>query len=186
MNFEQQTLFWTSLTHSAVLFLTAISPAPPTIGDRSGAIALGAARRAEDGLHLRIRASSLDAQLLVLDPARRGDLLAAVVPLDADGLDRIRELERLWRVLHGRALPLDRTVSLQKRRDLRLMMRTVDGRGEGASLREIAEVFFGAERVASDPWKTSSLRDKMNRLFREGQQMIAGGYRKLLRPRRRP
>src|SRR5688572_27874839 len=103
------------------------------IGDRSGAIALDAARRAEDGLHLRVRASSLDAPVLVLDPERGGDPLAAVVPLDADGLARIRELERLWRALHGRALPMDRTVSLLKRRDLRLMMRTVDGRGEGAS-----------------------------------------------------
>src|SRR5690606_28885349 len=153
---------------------------------RSGAIALDAARRAEDGLHLRVRASSLDAQVLGLDPERGGDPLAAVVPLDADGLDRLRGLERRCRALHGPALPMDSTVSLLKRRDLRLMMRTVDGRGEGPSLREIAEVFFGAERVASDPWKTSSLRDKMNRLFREGQQMIATGYRKFLRPRRRP
>ncbi|MBA4208408.1 MAG: hypothetical protein C0454_02645 [Parvibaculum sp.] len=154
--------------------------------DRADTIVLDAARPADDGLHLRFRASSLDSQLLVLDAAPRDGLLAAVVPLDADGLDRIRELERLWRVLHGRALPRDRAVSLQKRRDLRLMLRTVDGRGEGATLREIAEVFFGAGRVASDPWKSSSLRDKMNRLFREGQAMIAGGYRKLLRPRRRP
>lgn len=124
--------------------------------------------------------------MLVLDLGSGDGVLAAVVPLDADGLDRIRELERLWRLLHDRNVPVDKTISERKRRDLRLMLRTVDGRSDGATLREIAEVLFGAERVAADPWKSSSLRDKMNRLFREGQAMISGGYRKLLRPRRRP
>lgn len=169
-----------------MLFVAAVSPAPPTIDDRSNKLPLDTAKPADDGLHLRVRTSSLDAQVLVLDLAPGDGVLTAVVPLDADGLDRIRELERLWRVLHDRALPMDKTISQQKRNDLRLMMRTVDGRSDGATLREIAEVLFGAGRVAADPWKSSSLRDKMNRLFREGQAMIAGGYRKLLRPRRRP
>lgn len=173
------------LSHSAILFLAAIAPAPPMIEDRSGAIALDGSILADDGRHLRFRTSRLDSQVLVLGPDLRDGPLAAVVPLDRDGLDRIRELERLWHALHGRVVPRDKSITMVKRRDLRLMLRTVDGRREGASLRDIAIVFFGAKRVASDPWKTSSLRDKMNRLFRGGQEMIAGGYRKLLRSRRR-
>ncbi|SDH00387.1 DUF2285 domain-containing protein [Pelagibacterium luteolum] len=160
-------------------------PALPTIEDRSGAIVLEGSIPADDGLHLRFRTHRLDAQMLVLDSAQNGGVLAAVVPLDADGLERIHELERLWRALHNRPLPPSRSITRLKRSDLRLMVRTLDGRREGANLREIAEVFFGGRRVASDPWKTSSLRDKMNRLFREGEAMVAGGYHKLLRPRRR-
>lgn len=186
LDWDGQTVIWAPRSHSAILFLAALTPEPPTIHDRSDAIVLDDAISADDGLHLRLRTARIDSQMLVLGPAPRNGRLAAVVPLDADGLDRIRELERLWRVLHGRALPQEKSIPIQKRRNLRLMLRTVDGRSEDASLREIAEVFFGAERVASDPWKTSSLRDKMNRLFRGGRKMVAGGYRQFLRSRRRP
>ena len=51
--------------------------------------------------------------------------------------------------------------------------------------REIAEAIFGVERVASDPWKTSALRDAVLDLVKDGFAMIDGGYRKLLRHRRR-
>jgi hypothetical protein len=110
--------------------------------------------------------------------------LVAVVPLDADGLDRLREVERVWRSLHGRAVAENTSLTQRKRGDLRQMLRTIDGRAEGATLREIAGVFFGESRVASEPWKTSSLRDRMNRLARSGQMMINGGYKRLLRSRR--
>ena len=48
-----------------------------------------------------------------------------------------------------------------------------------------AGVIFGVDRVASEPWKTSALRDATTALVREGLAMIAGGYRTLLRHRRR-
>jgi hypothetical protein len=40
-------------------------------------------------------------------------------------------------------------------------------------------------RVASDSWKTSALRDATIRLVRDGLAMVDGGYRDLLRRRRR-
>ncbi|HDZ74493.1 MAG TPA: DUF2285 domain-containing protein [Aurantimonas coralicida] len=54
------------------------------------------------------------------------------------------------------------------------------------TVRDLAKpaVIFGADRVASDPWKTSALRDATIRLVRDGRGMIDGGYRQLLHRRR--
>jgi len=65
------------------------------------------------------------------------------------------------------------------------MLQAVDGRAAGASYREIAEAIYGAPRVASDPWKTSALRDATIDLVKDGLSLIAGDYRRLLRHRRR-
>jgi hypothetical protein len=65
------------------------------------------------------------------------------------------------------------------------MLQAVDGSMDGASYREIANVIYGAPRVAADSWKTSALRDSTIDLVKDGRAMIAGGYRKLLRHRRK-
>ena len=65
------------------------------------------------------------------------------------------------------------------------MLQAVDGSTNGASYREIANIIFGASRIAADPWKTSALRDSTIDLVKDGLAMIAGGYRKLLRHRRK-
>jgi len=74
----------------------------------------------------------------------------------------------------------------QQRPRLRLMMRAADGRGHGASYRDIAIALYGRERVLSAPWKTSSLRDAAIGLVKGGRALIGGGYLQLLRHRRRP
>jgi len=56
---------------------------------------------------------------------------------------------------------------------------------EGASYRTIATCLFGARRVDTEPWKTSSLRDTVIRLVRTGAAMVKGQYRGLLKPRPR-
>lgn len=66
------------------------------------------------------------------------------------------------------------------------MLQAIDGRANGATYREIADVLFGKDRVAADPWKSSALRDATMDLVKDGLAMIAGGYRTLLRHRRRP
>lgn len=66
------------------------------------------------------------------------------------------------------------------------MLQAVDGHTEGATYREIAEAIFGAARVDETPWKTSALRDATIDLVKDGLALIAGGYRTLLRRRRRP
>jgi len=111
--------------------------------------------------------------------------LAAIVPLDAQALSRVEALSRFWRALHRRPIPADTRVTKQQRRRLRLMMQAIDGRSNDASYREIAIAIYGRERVASQSWKTSALRDAIIGLVEGATDMIGGGYHKLLRHRRR-
>ncbi|WP_342640201.1 DUF2285 domain-containing protein [Rhodoligotrophos ferricapiens] len=108
-----------------------------------------------------------------------------MVALGADGLDRLEAVGRFWRAVHGRRVPADARLTAQQRRRLRRMLQAVDGHHKGASYREIAEAIFGPERVADAPWKTSALRDATIDLVKDGLALIAGGYRSLLRKRRR-
>lgn len=124
-------------------------------------------------------------RLIVLPGLKPDQPIGAIVPLDAYGLDRIQALIRLWRTLHGHTVPPDSRLTAQQRRRLKSMIRAVDGRMNDADYREIAEVIFGVERVGADPWKTSALRDAVLDLVKDGFAMIDGGYRKLLRHRRR-
>lgn len=65
------------------------------------------------------------------------------------------------------------------------MLQAVDGHKHGASYREIAEVIYGTNRIRDEHWKTSALRDSVIGLVKGGLAMVAGGYRRLLRHRRR-
>ncbi len=105
--------------------------------------------------------------------------LAAVLPMDAALPVRLRALSRLWRLLEG-APPGPDPLSPQRRQRLKAMLRAVDGRWTGAPYREVANGLYGMARVASEPWKTSSLRDATMRLVRDGRAMVEGGYRSLL------
>lgn len=62
-----------------------------------------------------------------------------------------------------------------------LALRVHDGMRAGASHREMAQVLFGAGRVASD-WRgtSDSLRSRVRRLAREAAELARGGYRALL------
>lgn len=62
------------------------------------------------------------------------------------------------------------------------VLRVHDGLSQGASLREIAEVLFGPERVGQDEARGSdSLRSRVRRLVREARSLAGGGYRSLMR-----
>ncbi len=138
-----------------------------------------------EGLHLSAFTESGRLHLIALNKLRPDQPIAAIIPLDAHSLDRIQALTRLWRSLHGLSVPRDMRMTAQQRRRLKNMLRAVDARMHNADYREIAEAIFGVERVASDPWKTSPLRDAVFDLVKDGFAMIEGGYRKLLRHRRR-
>lgn len=138
-----------------------------------------------EGLHLSCAVETGHIHLILLNSLERDQPISAHVPLDALGLDRIEALTRLWRSLHGHKVPPNTRMTAQQRRRLKNMLRAVDGRMNDADYREIAEVIFGVERVASEPWKTSALRDAVLDLVKDGFAMIDGGYRKLLRHRRR-
>lgn len=110
--------------------------------------------------------------------------LMALVPLDASAPTRLEALGHFWRILAGQSsstLPGD--ISPARRARLALTLRAVDGRRARATRREIAEVLFGPEAVPDGvAFDDHHLRSRIARLIRDGLAMIAGGYRKLLKP----
>lgn len=182
---SEQPVFWSEEANTSILRLIAAIPVPPDDRVTLRAFLDGEMKAAPDALHILLR--SLDPGLVVLLDARSApeDPLAAVIPLGRDGLDRVAALDRLLRHLHGYRVPPDRRMTMQQRRRLKAMLRAVDGQQHQASQREIAEALFGADRLSQDPWQTSPLRDVVRDLLKDGAAMIAGGYRRLLRYRRR-
>lgn len=126
------------------------------------------------------------AQIALPDGIPYGQPLAAVIPLGVDGLDRLEAVHRLLAALHGRAIPPDTRLTRQQRARLRRMLRAFDGSRDGATQQEIAQIIFNLGRLSRDEWQASSARHAVMSLLRGARTMIAGGYRKLLRHRRRP
>lgn len=173
-------VFWAPEVDPGTIMLTS-APTLPGLGSKPSAdLEPAASRVGDDGLHIVHGGGAAAIHLLLLGDARPGQPLAALVPLDADAPDRLEALARLIRGLHRPPPPPDTRLTAQRRRRLKHMLQAVDGKASGASYREIAEVIFGACRVASDPWKTSALRDAAIRLVRDGRRMIDGDYRRLL------
>nr|WP_242517452.1 DUF2285 domain-containing protein [Hyphomonas sp. KY3] len=102
-----------------------------------------------------------------------------LLPLDDDWPVRLAAADRLYHQLIDRAA--DPPITRQRRNRLKRALRTIDGRQSGASYRAVATVFFGADRVAAEPWKTSSLKAQIARLAMHGRRMIDHGYRQLLK-----
>ncbi|TPK84546.1 DUF2285 domain-containing protein [Mesorhizobium sp. B2-4-17] len=144
----------------------------------------GSHRQSPQGFHA-VHDGVIATQLLLLPGSEENRQLAALIPLDSQTLGRVEALIRFWRGYHKRPVPPDTRMTIPQRRRLRLMMRAADGRRNGASYRDIATAFYGKERVASNPWKTSSLRDAVIGLVKGGAAMIGGGYLQLLRHHRR-
>ncbi|WID99313.1 DUF2285 domain-containing protein [Bosea vestrisii] len=112
--------------------------------------------------------------------------LAALIPLGLDGFDRVEAVARLLASLHGRVIPPDTRLTRQQLARARRMLRAVDGARDGATQQEIAKVIFRTGKLIRDEWQAASARHAVMSLLRDARAMIAGGYRKLLRHRRRP
>ncbi|PKP72096.1 MAG: DUF2285 domain-containing protein [Alphaproteobacteria bacterium HGW-Alphaproteobacteria-5] len=181
----QQPVFWTPETDTSILHLgpapTLAQTSPVVLGDLDAELR----QASTEGLHISLFTESGRLHLIALTGLGPRQPIAAIIPIDAHSLDRIQALTRMWRRLHGLSVPQDTRMTAQQRRRLKNMLRAVDGRLNDAEYREIAEVIFGVERVSADPWKTSALRDVVLDLVKDGFAMINGGYRKLLRHRRR-
>jgi hypothetical protein len=111
--------------------------------------------------------------------------LVAVIPLGIEGFDRMEAVARLLASLHGRAIPPDTRLTRQQLTRARRMLQAVDGHRAGASQREIAKVIFRLKSIQRDDWQTAPERYATMDLIKDGLAMIAGGYRRLLRHRRR-
>ncbi|WP_449255230.1 DUF2285 domain-containing protein [Bosea sp. (in: a-proteobacteria)] len=115
-----------------------------------------------------------------------GEQLAALIPLGLDGFDRLEAVARLLASLHGRVVPPDTRLTRQQLERAQRMLRAADGAHEGATQQEIAEAIFHTGKLTRDEWQAASARHAVMGLLRDARAMIAGGYRKLLRHRRRP
>lgn len=178
-------MFWAPEIDPGSVIVAAVPPIPGLDGGLFSGRELGDARAGVDGLSMVYGRGPKAVRLLLVDAAVPTQPLAALVPLGADGLDRIEAVTRLWRALNKRSVPPDGRLTAQQRRRLRYMLQAVDGHMNGASYREIAAAIYGASRVGEAAWKTSALRDSTIDLVKDGAALIAGGYRKLLRSRRR-
>jgi len=141
----------------------------------------GITRQGPDGMHVILGKGLKSVHLLLQDSRFTEYPLSILSPLDDGARARHRAMGRLLDFLEGREIGADSRLTPQKRLRFKSMLRAVDGRSNGATYREIAESLFGARRVASEPWKTSPLRDTTIRLVRDGLAMVAGGYLDLLR-----
>jgi hypothetical protein len=177
-------VFWSAEFDTSIVMLTHAPTIVPAAGNLSVELRETSARSDEQGVHFLLQAGGQTIRLLRLAGVAAGGPLAAIVPLNADGPDRIEALDRLLRALDGRAFPDDRRLTRQQKRRHRFMLQATDGHTNGASYRQIADVIYGVERIRGEHWKTSALRDNVIGLIEGGLAMIAGGYRQLLRHRR--
>lgn len=178
-------MFWSTEFDTSTVLLTHAPDIVPAVGNLSVELRETSARSDEQGVHFLLETGGQTIRLVRLAGVPTSTPLAALVPLDANGPDRIEALERLLCALRGRAVSDDRRLTPQQKRRHRHMLQATDGHINGASYREVAGVIFGVDRVTSEPWKTSTLRASVIGLVKDGQAMIAGGYRQLLRHRRK-
>ena len=143
-------------------------------------------RSAPDGWYVVLRLGGATHRLwLEAEPIERVGYHVKL-SLDDDFETRDRAAQRLWRALNDRPLgPALDDLTPQRRARLELALRALDGRQEGASYRAIAEGLFGPVRISARAWKTHDLRSRTIRLVQMGLDLMRGGYRDLLRLRRR-
>ena len=178
-----QPIYWSPSADPAVLVMTAT---PDEFDPKESMdIPISAARKSARTLQVVSVVGDLTFNVIYASGSKPGDPCAALIPIDRQCLSRIETLIRLWRALQGRSVPPDTRMTLQQRRRIKLIIQAIDGHADNATYRQIAEVIYGASRVASDAWKTSSLRDSTIALVRDGKVMVASEYRQLLRHRRR-
>lgn len=104
---------------------------------------------------------------------------AVIIPLSPDWSIRAATAERLRAVLRGRTPRA--LFTPQRRKRIGHALRTDDARQSGARLRDIAVAYFGARRVAAEPWKTSALKAQVARLANYGRHLTETGFKQLLR-----
>ena len=168
-------VYWRPEIAPAVVTLVAATPNLPL---QSANIAKDTVERRTDGRGLswvRLRDGSI---IVGADTDIDAESLSILIPIDDDWSVRVAAADRLRRRLIDRTT--DPPLTSQRRERLKRALRTIDGMRAGASYRSVATVFFGARRVAQEPWKTSSLKAQTARLAAHGRMLINNGYRKLL------
>lgn len=180
------TIFWDVGLDTSVVLLAQSLDKMPTPGDRSQTTFEGILRTDDRGNGLlRSGDPAQRIQFLLTAETRADAPLVAVIPLGLEGFDRVEALLRLLAMLHGRIIPSDTRLTRQQLARQRKMLRAFDAHRDGATQQEIARIIFGASHVSRDEWQVSSNRHAVMSLLRDARALIEGGYRKLLRHRRR-
>lgn len=143
-------------------------------------------RHASDGWHAVLYVGAVEHRVWLKEPPTIGANYAAEVPFDGDFDARAYAARRLWRAMNGRTPgPAFHELSKQRRERLSAAIRALDARNSGGTYRSVAEALFGKKRVPDRAWKTHDLRNRTIRLVQGGLALMRGGYRELLRPRRK-
>ena len=186
--FHEQTIFWAPEALSSVIPIRQVAAPSADSGTRSLRMDLTSAelRQASDGWHAVMQIGDVEHRLWLREAPTIGAAYAAELTFDDDFDARAHASHRFWRALNGRApgAPLHQ-LSAQRRQRLALALRALDGRMNGATYREIADVLFGTKRIPERAWKTHDLRNRTIRLVQTGFALMRGGYRTLLRAPRR-
>lgn len=165
-----------------------LAPQPPPLGKSAGQVSLAGKidLQAEDGTHvLKTLGDGQRLHLVLPHDVNRHSAPVAVVPLDLQGFDRLDAVARLLAFLHGRRPHPDTRLTSQQRARAKRMLQAFDGRQEGATQQTIAEIIFRTGKLSRDEWQAASARHAVMSLLRSARTMISGGYRNLLRHRRR-
>ena len=133
----------------------------------------------ENRQHFFFDHQNLRAQIFISEGLAANEFLQATIPLDPFMLARLAATEEFLRVISGKQIVKKSKPSLTMLR-LHKALRALDAMAAKASQREIAELFYGKERIRQEYWKTSSIRQSILRLCRLGQKMVDGGYVELL------
>jgi hypothetical protein len=161
-----------SSTQPIALDLTKLSPAE--------------LRQNTDGWHAVLRIDGATHRVWMKKLPSAGESQAIELPLDSSFELRAQAAQSLWRTLSGRppCSPLSAFPS-QRRQRFALVLRALDARNEGKTYRAIAEGLFGKKQIPERAWKTHDLRNRTIRLVQRGLALMRGGYRELLRARRK-
>jgi hypothetical protein len=171
-------VFWCPEIAPAVV--VRLAPAPPDGPHAFSLLGFEAERRsAEDGLFVRLKVGP---QLILPVGIDLATPMAAVLSLDEHFAVRAAAAIRLYATLKSVAPPSTR-LSVERRRRLKRMLRTLDGREDGASYRDIAEHILGVRIADSATWRRSSARDVAIRLCHIAARLVRGDYLALLRRR---
>lgn len=186
LNASETPVFWSAEDDTGSVLLTSAPPILPADSDVVTALSEAAVYRDEQGAHtLHDLGNGQQLHVVRLPGAAADGALAAIVPLDLDGFGRIEAVTRLLKSLYARAIPPDTRLTRQQLARARRMLQAVDGHRSGANQLQIAEVIFRLKAPTRDEWQAAPERYATMDLIKDGLGMVAGGYRKLLRHRRR-
>jgi hypothetical protein len=146
----------------------------------------GELRLSADGWHAVLWSGGATHRMWLKTLPVVGAAHAVELPMDSSFELRSQAAQSLWRAMSGRSprLPLSDS-SARRRQQMTLVLRALDGRNEGQSYRAIAEGLFGKKQIPERAWKTHDLRNRTIRLVKRGLALMRGGYRELLRARRK-